>query len=218
MSQRRRRRTQQERVDESSRRLIAAAIELFAKNGYNETTAKEISLTAGYSRAMLSERFGSKRVILEAIMSEYESRSAGDLGAHPSGFDRVVASVNGVCRVALEDPGFTRAVSVMSFGAVHDEGDLRDRIRQWLFGMRQTLCDALRAGVSDGSIDSAVDPDGVALKIMMAWAGFDFYWIVLPEFVDYVAGVHEWRQRIIDTLRPDVDSGARIESPAVERD
>lgn len=213
MNQRRHRRTQQERVDESSRRLIAAAIELFAKNGYNQTTAKEISLRAGYSRAMLAERFGSKRVLLETIMSDYESRSAGDPGVHPSGFDRVMASVNGVCRMALEDPAYTRAVSMMSFGAVHGAGDLRDRVRQCLIGMRDTLCEALRAGVADGSVDRAVDPDRVALKIMMAWAGFDFYWILLSEFVDYAAGVHEWRQRVIDMLRPGADSGAHTESP-----
>ena len=63
---RRKRQTQQERVAESSRRLLAAAIEVVAEKGYGPATAAEISERAGYSAPMVRTRYGSKQALLES--------------------------------------------------------------------------------------------------------------------------------------------------------
>src|SRR4051812_16911109 len=68
------RRSQRERVEESSRRLAEAAIELIAEKGFANTTAQEIGIRAGYSRAMVHERYGSKEALLETILADYERR------------------------------------------------------------------------------------------------------------------------------------------------
>src|SRR3954470_1200218 len=69
------RRTQQERRDESARRLLQAAIELFAERGYDATSAGAIAERAGYSRSLINVRYGSQEALLEALLStELEGR------------------------------------------------------------------------------------------------------------------------------------------------
>jgi AcrR family transcriptional regulator len=52
------RRTQSERVDESTSRLLEAAAELIADQGYHNTTAGQIAQRAGFSRELVRVRFG----------------------------------------------------------------------------------------------------------------------------------------------------------------
>ncbi|WP_347338882.1 helix-turn-helix domain-containing protein [Mycolicibacterium sp. P9-64] len=55
-------------MEESSRRLAEAAIELIAEKGFSNTTAQEIGIRAGYSRAMVRERFGSKEADANSVL------------------------------------------------------------------------------------------------------------------------------------------------------
>ena len=64
------RRTQAERVAESDRRMLDAALRLIATRGYSQTTLEAIGLEAGYSRALVQHRFGSKDKLLEALIGE----------------------------------------------------------------------------------------------------------------------------------------------------
>jgi AcrR family transcriptional regulator len=64
------RRTQAQRVAESDRRMLDAALRLIAARGYSQTTLEAIGLEAGYSRALVQHRFGSKDKLLEALIGE----------------------------------------------------------------------------------------------------------------------------------------------------
>jgi AcrR family transcriptional regulator len=67
------RQTQAERRSESDRRLISAAIRLIARQGASGTSLADIGLAAGYSRGLPAERFGSKQVLLLALIDEFDS-------------------------------------------------------------------------------------------------------------------------------------------------
>jgi AcrR family transcriptional regulator len=66
------RRTQIERTDEAKARIRVAALELFALQGYEATNLAEISLRAGYSRALAQYHYADKSALaielLEARM------------------------------------------------------------------------------------------------------------------------------------------------------
>ena len=67
--------TQPERVEISNRRLVEAAAELIVEKGWEATTSAEVGRRAGYSRAMVHARYGSKHAILEAFfLHEYVQR------------------------------------------------------------------------------------------------------------------------------------------------
>ena len=62
--------TQAERVAASDRALIGAAIELIAERGYDRTTLAAIGEKAGYSRGLVTQRFGNKENLLWEIIKQ----------------------------------------------------------------------------------------------------------------------------------------------------
>ncbi len=64
------RRTQAERKAESHKKIIEAAIELFAAQGFVRTTLNEIGNKAGYTGGLISNRYGSKEALLREVLNE----------------------------------------------------------------------------------------------------------------------------------------------------
>ena len=197
------RRTQRERTEESARRLAAAAIELIVEKGYANTTAREIGLRAGYSRAMVAERFGTKDALLDTILERnYERRIDVDPAPSATGFDRLLAPIDALYTFAKEDPQLLRAMFILNFEAVHDPGVLRGRIQRWLAGFVARLAEAVRVGQADGSVTCDVDAEDASQEILATGIGYAYLWIVTPDEFDVESTLAHWRNRVANSLRP----------------
>jgi AcrR family transcriptional regulator len=196
-------RTQRQRVEESARRLAQAAIELIAERGYSQTTAKDIGLRAGYSRAMVAERFGSKEALLDAILEQsYERRLTVAAPANSSGLDQVLSPIDALREFAIEDPQTLRAMFVLNFEAVHNADALRQRIKSWLERLRNMLTVAVATGQQDGSIRRDLDPAHAAADIIATGIGHAYSWIVTPEGGEFESTLARWRANVIQSLQP----------------
>jgi len=91
---------------------------------------------------------------------------------------------------------------VISFEAVHDEGALRDRIRDWLMRFRQALKTGIEEGQLDGSVSAQVDGDELSREILTSGVGYAYWWVVVPYDIDFSATLARWRERIATSLRP----------------
>jgi AcrR family transcriptional regulator len=206
------RRTQRERTEESARRLAEAAIELIVEKGYINTTAREIGVRAGYSRAMVAERFGTKDALLDTILErDYERRIDVEPGPEATGFDRLLAPVDALIAFAKDDPRLLRAMFILNFEAVHDSGVLRQRIQQWLTGFRAKLAEGIRVGQVDGSVTPDVDPADASQEILAAGIGYAYLWIVTPNEFDMESALSRWRNRLATSLS--ARSGVHPASP-----
>lgn len=65
-------RTQAERKAKSDARIIHAAIELFAEQGYVRTTLNDVGNRAGYTGGLVSNRFGSKAALLRIVLDNIQ--------------------------------------------------------------------------------------------------------------------------------------------------
>ena len=63
-------RTQEERTEEARSRLRAAALELFASEGYAAPSMATISLRAGYSRTLAQYHYADKAAIALALIKD----------------------------------------------------------------------------------------------------------------------------------------------------
>lgn len=89
------RRTQRERVEASTRLLAEATVSLIAERGFFAATTAEICRRAGYSRAMVHARFGSKDALLDYVLGEYcENRMDVDPDPKLDGLHQVLARVD----------------------------------------------------------------------------------------------------------------------------
>ncbi|MDE1172779.1 MAG: TetR/AcrR family transcriptional regulator [Parvibaculaceae bacterium] len=50
--------------------MLAAAVELIAMQGFSATTLEQVGLRAGYSRGLVTQRFGSKEGLIEVLVEQ----------------------------------------------------------------------------------------------------------------------------------------------------
>lgn len=63
-------RTKAERRAESDQKLLTAAVELIAEQGFSATTLEQVGVKAGYSRGLVTQRFGSKEGLTETLVEQ----------------------------------------------------------------------------------------------------------------------------------------------------
>ncbi|MBE1547055.1 AcrR family transcriptional regulator [Mycobacterium sp. OAS707] len=194
-----RRLTQPERVETSNRRMLQAAAELIVEKGWEATTAAEIGRRAGYSRAMVHARFGSKDAILEAFLHEYVKRLNPEPDPKASGMDQVLAHFDRIEEIYTEDQGLLLAMFVATFEAVKTTSPLRQRVRDQLQSGASKVEKGLRKGIHDGSIRSGVDITRAVSDISTSVFGIAFWWTALPDRCDLGRELTKVRERIVDT-------------------
>lgn len=174
--------TQPERVEISSRKLARAAAELILEKGWEATTAAEIGRRAGYSRAMVHARYGSKDAVLDAIfMQEYVAQLSPDLDPDATGLEHALAHLDRIGQLAADDPELLRAMFVAAFEAVKSTSALRPQsIGQLEVGMQKVRA-GLEKGIDDGSVRRDVDVTRAVNDISSAVYGIAYLWLVLSD-------------------------------------
>lgn len=190
--------TQPERVETSNRRLLQAAAELIVEKGWEATTAAEIGRRAGYSRAMVHARFGSKDAILEAFLHEYVKRLNPDPDPKTSGMQQVLAHFDRIEEIYAEDHDLLLAMFVATFEAVKTTSPLRLRVRDQLKSGAAKVEKGLRKGIRDGSVRSGIDIARAVTDISTSVFGIAFWWTALPDQSDLGRELAKIRARIVD--------------------
>lgn len=183
----------------SSQRLLIAAAELIVEKGWEATTAAEIGRRAGYSRAMVHARYGSKDAILEAFQQTYVVRLNPDPEPGMDGLHQVLAHFDRIQEIHAVDPALMRAMFVSAFEAVKTTSPLRDAVRNQLRDAAVKVEAGLRTGIDDGSIRSGIDIDTAREDITASVFGIAFQWVVVPEDHDLDTEINRVRSRLIST-------------------
>jgi AcrR family transcriptional regulator len=192
-----RRRTRAQQNAASGRRLLEALIELTAEQGYEATAAAAIGVRAGFSRAMVHARYGTKDALLDELMrTEYEERIVPAPDDTTTGLDQVLARVDRLADLTTEDERFLKAMFVLSFEAVRGSPALTPRITAWMTELEKGVIGALETGKHDGSVRENLNTSTAARDILIAGVGIAYAWIVLPG-TDLHAQLARWRGRIV---------------------
>jgi AcrR family transcriptional regulator len=186
--------TQAERSAESSQRLLTSAIELIADKGFERTTAAEIGERAGYSRAMVRARYGSKEALLKSLLhSEFEPMFRRARAASESGLDTLLGQLDHLAAAATARPELLKAFFTLCFETVGPAQHLSAWLRGWLEQYRAATAAVFLAGQRDGSIRPELDVDVETKRIIMYGLGLGFRWTLEPDEVDFAAELGDWR-------------------------
>ncbi|WP_416971730.1 TetR/AcrR family transcriptional regulator [Streptomyces sp. 4F14] len=130
--------------EEIDRALIDVAAFVFAQHGFAQGTVQAIADAAGYSKAAVLKRFGSKERIQDAVVIQAEEAAgtlAGIGAAAPVGPERDAVLVEALVRMIGERPGMG-ALVVGAFWLTR-EAEVMER----LSGAMHTLLEAFDPGV-----------------------------------------------------------------------
>jgi AcrR family transcriptional regulator len=193
------RRTQAERVEESTRRLLEAAAELVASQGYHNTTAAQIAERAGYSRELVRARFGSKEALIREILgTEFRDRFRPDTSETSSGLAGLHAAFDRLTELAKRSPVFLRAVFVLDLEAATSIPEFRDDMRAWMVEIAAQFRRRLKEGIADGSVRADVDPSEKARELVALSVGAAYLFVLDPKEKD----PGRLLRRSVDDLRP----------------
>lgn len=198
---------QAERSERSTEALLRAASELIATGGLDAMTFAAIGERAGYSRGLVTARFGSKDGLVDAMIRRTwrRLRVADRLGPGTGapGLDQIVDLLDAIATDTRRAETDMRALTVLLLGAaVAPEGPMRDRLRRFDHAIVDELTAAIERGIEDGSVRADLDPGTEALHIAGAMRGVAYLWVVDPERFDGATAYETLRDVTAERLRP----------------
>lgn len=147
--------------------LAEAALQLLAKQGYNETTVDHIVAAAGVSRRTFFRHFQSKEDVLVQFLSDLGTAMCAQLSARPATEPPAVALRETLMSFVVEFEEFpekARALTRIIFGTPALRARHLERQDQWRSGLAAELAertgatpDDLRPAITAAAALSALD-------------------------------------------------------------
>lgn len=185
------RRTHVERQRDAEDRLTQALAELIAEQGYERTTAAQIGERAGYSRAAVRDRYGSKDGLLLALHERYEHLllGGGAAGAgRPETLDDFFARLTDF---ATAHPVWLKAIFIVSFESVGASEAFAPVVRRWIDTLEATASRLLVAEQAAGRVRADLDPARYAPRAVESLIGAAFRFCIAAEPIDGAAFLME---------------------------
>lgn len=202
---------QRERRETSTRALLQAASELVLEGGYSAMTFAAIGERAGYSRAMVTARFGSKQGLVEAmlerIVGTWRDRELQGASDH-TGFEVVTLFADALRRQAEADARSMRVLYALMFEATSGDKLLCDHFRAFHRAMRNSMSEAIACGQRDGSVRPDLDPADEGAFVVSAVRGIGYQWLLDPDEFDAPAAFEHLHELFVErfTARGGVES------------
>jgi AcrR family transcriptional regulator len=162
-----------------------AAIELGSEKGFDRTSVTEICVRAGYSRAMVHERYGSKEGLLRALLeTSFETWVTPPVLDGQTGLEMALDHLTMVQHAAAEQPRTLRAYLVLCFETTGAIPDLAEWFKAAVIRYRESVVSALRQGQADGSVRKHLDPEAAARHLTAYIFGSGLQWSLDPALAD----------------------------------
>jgi len=200
-----RRRTQAERTEESTRRLIEAAIDLILERGCRGTTLKDVGEKAGYSRGLANYRFGSKDSLFQEVVlysrRQWRAELERELG-DKRGLDAILAATDAFQRYLASAPRHYRAMILLWYDAVGHPSSLNTRLSAHHNAQLRDVRRWVEQGIEDDTIDSSTDPSGFAASFYSCMFGTVYQWQLQPDRFDLDGVFDNYKFLVLRALKP----------------
>ena len=177
------RRTQAERRSASEAALLQAAIDVIADEGVGAVTFEALGRSGGFSRGLVSARFGSKGRLIEAVLERLHARQEELVRDH--GFDARagIEAVLGYVDFSLREMARrneARAYFMLLSASVAEASELRASFAATHAAVASRLRAWVLRGQAEGAIRPDLDPDAAALMIGCLMFGASMQLLVDP--------------------------------------
>ena len=194
------------RSEAARQRVLQAAFQALAANGYQGSSLARIAEQADMTTAGLLHHFRSKEQLLVAVLAErdrsdgarYHLRGMQGLAA----LDRLVELVE----YNAMAPGLVRAFTVLMGEAVAEDHPAREWFEQRYPRRRDNIAAALHAGIETGEIRADTDCAAYAAEIIAMMDGLQVQWLHDPDQVDLATVFRHY----INGIRAAVSTGQEI--------
>jgi AcrR family transcriptional regulator len=179
--------------------MTDAAVGLLVERGVAGTTLASIGERAGYSRGLVTHRFGSKA----GLLAHVHDSVAEQWLRHVSGFVGESTGITALQRVTdalydfiVEEPEELRAMYLLRYASIDPSADYRANVAKLNRQHIRALSQWIERGKAAGEISAAVDPQLAAELFASVVDGLLYRWLVNPDIP--VKQLHEQLREHID--------------------
>jgi AcrR family transcriptional regulator len=178
------RRTQEERTALSDLRMTQAAVALLLEGGIAAATLAAIGERAGYSRGLVTHRFGTKARLLaslhDIVVADWIARVQQAVGERSGveALDRVVDALYGFIE---EAPDEIRAMYLLRYASIDPGAEFGTSVAKAHKAQRRDVQRWIEAGQKVGSIDAKIDAALAADLFCATVDGLIYRWLVTPK-------------------------------------
>lgn len=198
------RRSQEARTALSDQRMFDAAVSLIVDEGLAGMTLAAIGERAGYSRGLVTHRFGSKSGLLayvhDTVVAEWIARvqQAVDDSTGLQALHRVVDALFGFI---AEEPDEIRAMYLLRYASIDPGAEFRANVAKALKAQRRDVQRWIEAGQKAGSLAKSLDAALLAELFCASVDGLIYRWLVDPKIA--IRQLHELQKlQITRMLNP----------------
>lgn len=182
------RRTQAQRSATATRRMLRAARQLMARQGYTKTTLAQVGKEAGYTGGLVSHHFGSKEGLLRELVGAITRRFYDDqlqpAMAGLSGIDAIAAAADAYLIELVAREERMRTLYVLMGEALGPVSSINPLFAGLNRGFRDNLRGLIEQGMNGGEIRTDLDPEAEAGLIVGMLRGVALQWITDPGCFD----------------------------------
>ena len=204
------RRTQAERREESERRMLQAAAELIAEQGFTTTSLDHIGLRAGYRRGLVSHKFGSKEGLAHELIKRIR-RNVYDSAIDPvrrkeGGVEAVIEVADAYVAGLERRKPYTRALYVLMFESLGPLPATNEEFKDISRNLKNVFRDLLIDAQKSGELGKHIDCNRLALHITSNLRGITLMWLIEGDEFDLDGARAELRETL--SLRLGGDKGS----------
>jgi len=178
------RRTQEERTALSDRRMTSAAVALLIEKGIAGTTLAAIGERAGYSRGLVTHRFGSKARLLahvhDTAVADWIARVQDAVGER-TGIEALERVVDALYGFIAEEPDEIRAMYLLRYASIDPSAEFSANVAKAQKAQRRDAQRWIQAGIADGTLAAKLDAVLTAELFCSAVDGLIYRWLVNPK-------------------------------------
>lgn len=167
-----------EEAEKTRSRIIASALTLFVKKGYENTTFIDIAARLKMTKGAVYWHFDSKSSLLTALIEEASVRFSAALREHMEGremtFPAVAEMLVEMAQQIISDRSRADFFMLMLTGVKWTDVKLAELARKLIAersGPYHAVVDALTADVESGRVCASADVEALATTVMSIWDG-----------------------------------------------
>ena len=188
------RRSQGERT---RKRIVDAAVELFATNGFRNTGLSTLAERVGMSGPGLLYYFGSMERLLQDVMAEREHSD------HPEQHQAIrLADLRRQGDHKLANKVLTRLYVVLAAEALEPGEPLHEYFVRRNGHNRDFVRDLLAIEIAEGRARPDIDVEQLALEVTSVTLGLEMQWLADPNNVDLVAASERYIDELMHRIAP----------------
>ncbi|MFK4759612.1 TetR/AcrR family transcriptional regulator [Microbacterium sp. ZW T5_45] len=179
--------------------IVSDAMHLFARQGYGDTSLRDIADAAGVSKSTLLHHYATKEALLLAVLTERDEaiQQWGAMLEDSSAVEVLRRLPEGAVHNADDEPGLVEVYAVLSCEAVPVGHPAHAYFTSRFAHSIDYFAELFRLAQEDGDLPSHRDPVHEGIRLIALWDGLQYQWLYDRDAVDVA---EQLRLHLVDVL------------------